>query len=40
MVHASIYIVHLLESMTFGREKHFHVDRTLEHFSSHNIIPK
>jgi len=43
---ASIYIAHHLERMTnnmghtFGKEKHFYVETTLEPFNSHNIIPK
>jgi len=43
---AFIYIVHHLERMTnnigqtFGREKHFYVQITLEPFGFHNIIPK
>jgi len=43
---ASIYIAHHLERMTnnmgqtFGREKHFHVQTTLEPLCSHTIIFK
>jgi hypothetical protein len=43
---ASIYIAHHLKRMindmgqTFGKEKLFHVQTTLEPFSSHNIILK
>jgi hypothetical protein len=40
---ASIYIAHHLKKMTnnveqtFGKEKHFHVHKTLEPFNSHTL---
>jgi len=43
---ASIYIFHNLEKttnnmgQTFGKKKHSHIPKTLEPFSSYNIIPK